>query len=39
MGADALMFYVTSKIDAAKSDRFFRKKGLTTLGGNYAVWL
>jgi len=39
MGADALLFYVTSEIDAAKSDRFFRKMGLSTLGGNYAVWL
>ena len=33
--ATHLLFHVTSGINIAKSDRFFRKLGATTLGGNY----
>jgi len=38
-GAYLVMFYVTSGTAIAKTDRFFRKLGMTSLGGNYAMRL
>jgi len=34
-GASFVMYHVTSGTDVANVDRFFRKMGMTTLGGNY----
>lgn len=34
-----IVFYATSGIRVSQTDAFFRKLGLTTLGGNYAVQL
>jgi len=36
-GAYLVMFYVTSGTNIAKTDTFFRKMGMATLGGNYAI--
>lgn len=36
-GAQHVFFYVTSGTRIAQTDAFFRKMGLTTLGGNYVV--
>ena len=36
-GAQHVLFYVTSGIHVAQADTFFRKMGMTTLGGNYAM--
>lgn len=33
--ADYVMFHATSGINISQTDKFFRKVGLTTLGGNY----
>nr|WP_320144076.1 hypothetical protein [uncultured Cohaesibacter sp.] len=35
IGAEHLLFHITSDINPALSDRFMRKMGLKTLGGNY----
>lgn len=35
--AKMVLFYVTSGIHVAGADAFFRKMGMTTLGGNYAI--
>ena len=37
--ADAVLFHVTSGKSLNGIDRFFRKLGMTTLGGNYGVRL
>lgn len=37
--ADAILYHVTSGVDVANIDRVFRKLGMITLGGNYAVRL
>ena len=36
-GAYLVTFYVTSGIRMSSTDKFFRRMGLTTLGGNYAI--
>lgn len=33
--ADLIMFHVTSAANVTRSDRFFRRLGMKTLGGNY----
>lgn len=38
-GVQHVFFYVTSGAHIAQTDAFFRKMGLTTLGGNYVVRL
>jgi hypothetical protein len=38
-GVDVILFYVTSGETISKTDRFFRKMGMTTLGGNYGIRL
>ena len=38
-GVSHLLFHVTSGISIANTDRFFRKIGAKTLGGNYAFKL
>ena len=35
--ADVILYHVTSGKNATNIDRFFRKLGMTTLGGNYGV--
>lgn len=39
MGATYVLYHVTSGTNPNSSDRFFRKLGMTTLGGNYVVRL
>ena len=36
-GAQIIMYHVTSGHDIAGIDSFFRKSGMTTLGGNYGI--
>ena len=35
--ANVILYHVTSGKNVANIDRFFRKVGMTTLGGNYDV--
>ena len=35
--AREIMIHVTTGIDVARTDRFLRKAGFATLGGNYAL--
>ncbi len=37
MGASYVIYHATSGTNPASSDRFFRKLGMTTLGGNYGI--
>lgn len=39
MGATYVLYHATSGTNPTSSDRFFRKLGMTTLGGNYGVRL
>jgi hypothetical protein len=39
MGASYVLYHATSGTNPIRSDRFFRKLGMTTLGGNYGVRL
>ena len=39
MGASYVLYHATSGTNPTNSDRFFRKLGMTTLGGNYGVRL
>lgn len=39
MGASYVLYHATSGTNPTSSDRFFRKLGMTTLGGNYGVRL
>ena len=39
MGASYVLYHATSGINPTSSDRFFRKLGMVTLGGNYGVRL
>lgn len=39
MGASYVLYHATSGTNPISSDRFFRKLGMTTLGGNYGVRL
>ena len=36
-GVQHVLFYVTSGTRITQTDSFFRKMGMTTLGGNYAI--
>jgi GNAT superfamily N-acetyltransferase len=36
-GAHLILYHVTSGRGGSGIDRFFRKMGMTTLGGNYGV--
>ena len=37
MGASYVLYHATSGTNPTSSDRFFRKLGMSTLGGNYGV--
>ena len=39
MGASYVLYHATSGTNPTSSDRFFRKLGMSTLGGNYGVRL
>lgn len=39
MGASYVLYHATAGINPTGSDRFFRKLGMTTLGGNYGMRL
>lgn len=39
MGASYVLYHATSGTNPTSSDRFFRKLGMATLGGNYSVRL
>ena len=38
-GVEVILFYVTSGETLSRTDRFFRKMGMTTLGGSYGIRL
>ena len=35
--ANVILYHVTSGKNVASTDKFFRKVGMTTLGGNYGI--